>query len=83
MRSNTPFFIHKFMLIVVFFYYYIKTKSSTEDHPSPETPTPSLIRSLQSGRPDKFRKRTKKNLLMRHLLPEVAILGFGSLLRSH
>ena len=31
--------------------------SSHEDNPIPETLTPSLIRSLQSGRPDKFRRR--------------------------
>ena len=38
-----------------------RTGSSLDDHPIPETPTPSLIRSLESGRPDKFRKRTKGN----------------------
>ena len=32
--------------------------SSPEDQPTPETTTPSLIRSLESGHPDKFRKRT-------------------------
>ena len=32
--------------------------SSPGDPPSPETPTPSLIRSLESGLPDKFRKQT-------------------------
>ena len=36
-----------------------RTGSSHEDHSIPETPTPSLIRSLESGRPDKFRRRTK------------------------
>ncbi len=35
--------------------------SSPEDQPTPETTTPSLIRSLESGRPDKFRKRTNEN----------------------
>jgi hypothetical protein len=35
-----------------------RTGSSHEDHPIPETPTPSLIRSLESGLPDKFRRRT-------------------------
>ena len=34
-----------------------RTGSSHEDHLIPETPTPSLIRSLQSGHPDKFRRR--------------------------
>jgi hypothetical protein len=35
--------------------------SSPEDQPTPETTTPTLIRSLESAgveRPDKFRKRT-------------------------
>ncbi len=34
------------------------TGSSTEDPPIPKTSTPSLIRSLESGRPDNFRRRT-------------------------
>ena len=34
------------------------TGSSPEDQPIPETSIPSLIRSLESGRPDKFRRRT-------------------------
>jgi hypothetical protein len=34
-----------------------RTGSSHEDHPIPETPVPSLIRFLESGRPDKFRRR--------------------------
>ena len=34
-----------------------RTGSSHENKPIPETPTPSLIRSLESGRPDKFRRR--------------------------
>jgi hypothetical protein len=35
-----------------------RTGSSHEGHPIPETPTPSsLIRSLESGNPDKFRRR--------------------------
>jgi hypothetical protein len=34
-----------------------KTGSSHEDHPIPETPTPSLIRSLESRCPDKFRRQ--------------------------
>ena len=37
------------------------TGSSHRDPSSPETPTPPLIRSLESGRPDKFRKRVKRN----------------------
>ena len=36
-----------------------RTGSSHEDNPIPETPNPPLIRSLESGRPDKFRRRTK------------------------
>ena len=36
-----------------------RTGSSHEDNPTPQTPTPSLLRSLESGRPDKFRRRTK------------------------
>ena len=35
------------------------TGSSTEDPPIHKTSTPSLIRSLESGRPDKFRRRTR------------------------
>ena len=35
--------------------------SSTEDHQSLKTPTPSVIRSLESGRPDKFRRRKSGN----------------------
>ena len=34
-----------------------RTGSSHEDNPIPETPNPPLIRSLESGRPDKFRRR--------------------------
>ena len=37
------------------------TGSSHRDPPSPETPTPPLIRSLESGRPDKFRKGANRN----------------------
>ncbi len=36
-----------------------RTGSSHEDNPIPENPSPPLIRSLESGRPDKFRRRTK------------------------
>ena len=35
--------------------------SSPKDQPTPETTNPSLIRSLESGHPDKFRKWTKGN----------------------
>jgi hypothetical protein len=35
-----------------------RTGSSHEDNPTPENPPPFLIRSLESGRPDKFRRRT-------------------------
>ncbi len=38
-----------------------RTGSSHENKPIPETPTPSLIRSLESGRPDKFRRRINGN----------------------
>ena len=38
-----------------------RTGSSHEDNPIPEDPPPPLIRSLESGRPDKFRRRTKGN----------------------
>jgi hypothetical protein len=34
------------------------TGFSSEDPQLPKTSTPSLIRSLESGRPDKFRRRT-------------------------
>ena len=34
------------------------TGSSPEDQLIPKTSTPSLIRSLESGHPDKFRRRT-------------------------
>ena len=37
----------------------VKVGSSLEDQPTPESVTPSLIRTLESGRPDKFRKRIK------------------------
>ena len=34
-----------------------RTGSSHEDNPTPGNPFPPLIRSLESGRPDKFRRR--------------------------
>ena len=36
-----------------------RTGTSLEVHPAPNAVTPSLISTLETGRPDKFRKRKK------------------------
>ena len=51
--------ILKYMYSIRFNGVSTRVGTSLETQPTPETDTPSLISTLKSGRPDKFRKRRK------------------------